>query len=263
MLAAPAAEERIMVTTTCLCGASFSAGDIDGLVPVMLDHCQQVHPELGLAEVNVRDFLEAEQRLAGAAVERLPVIGSLAIEPVSPNVLPELLDFFDLRAFAGHPAWAGCYCMCHHVAVDADPPWMLRCAADNRSDLAARIAAGATTGVIARVDGEVAGWCNATARSAFPEHRGQTGEADARVGAVVCFVIAPPYRRHGLARRLLEGACTQFRAQGFALAEGYPRRHARPGDAGAYHGPLALFLDSGFREVASTEHFHVVQKPLV
>ncbi len=60
-----------------------------------------------------------------------------------------------------------------------------------------------------------------------------------RVGAIVCFVVAQPHRRQGIARRLLDAACEGFRRQGLAVAEAYPRKGSTS-DAVNYKGPSQL-----------------------
>lgn len=161
-------------------------------------------------------------------------------------------------AFAGNPAWAGCYCMCHHCG---SAEWPQRRAAENRADLIERIRAGATTGLLAYVDGKPAAWCNASPRSTLPEHVGHDEHPDDAVGCLVCFVVAPPYRCHGLASRLLDAALESFEARGFTHAEAYPRREIQ-GDPGAYHGPLGLYLSRGFEEAGREGNVVTVQKAL-
>ena len=64
------------------------------------------------------------------------------------------------------------------------------------------------------------------------------------MGSIVCFVIAPQYRRHGIARLLLDAACDLLARQGFAIAEAYPTKRAGS-DAVLYRGPLQLYFDAG------------------
>jgi GNAT superfamily N-acetyltransferase len=110
----------------------------------------------------------------------------------------------------------------------------------------ARIRNGKTTGTLAYVDGRMVGWCNATARGELP---GLADGADDRVASVVCFAIAPPYRGHGIATRLLESVVAEFGDLGFARLEGYPVRD--PADErAAFHGSLDLFLRVGFALVS-------------
>jgi GNAT superfamily N-acetyltransferase len=95
----------------------------------------------------------------------------------------------------------------------------------------------------------MAGWCNATARSHFPTH--VEGAGDDTVCSVVCFVIAPPYRGHRLATRLLDGAISWARQQGFASMEAHPRRDPENA-ASAFVGALEMYLRAGF-EITSED----------
>jgi ribosomal protein S18 acetylase RimI-like enzyme len=51
---------------------------------------------------------------------------------------------------------------------------------------------------------------------------------------VSCFVIAPPYRRHGIASALLDRVIADSTARGAAWVEGYPHNNPQPGDAGHF-----------------------------
>lgn len=247
-----------MRTTTCFCGAELSAGDREALVPVVLRHFTEDHAELGILEQHVRDYLDAEERLTGGT-ERLPAIGTVSVHDATPDRLGDVLRFFDHDAFADNPAWASCYCMCHHVSGQDE--WMARTAEQNRRDLCGRLEAGTTTGLLAYVDGTPAAWCNGSPRTAFPEYGGRDDHPDDQVGSIVCFVVAPPYRRHGLAARLLDEVCRSFERRGLHVAEAYPREPTE-GDADAYHGPLSLYLDAGFARVGEGERYVVVQRTL-
>jgi len=244
-------------TLTCLCGVVMEAADLDAMVPVALAHFTEVHPEFGLSEVNVRDYLEAEDRLAPVQ-PRLEEIGEIEVRPATPDRLDDVLQFFDRDGFAGKPEWAACYCVAHHVG-EGGPDW---CRNRNRALLAERITAGTTTGFLAYADDKVAAWCNASPRSEFVHYTGRDDQEDDKVGSIVCFVVAPPFRRHGLAAKLLDAACRSFVERGFAVAEAYPNKEPSD-DASAYHGPLSMYLDAGFSEVGPlNEHLTVVQKVL-
>lgn len=247
-----------MRTTTCFCDALLSADDAEALVPIALAHFTDAHPELGLEEHHIRDYLEAEDRVTGPA-ERLPEIGAIEIHETTPQRLDDVLAFFDHDAFVGNLGWAACYCMAHHVGGGGTPEWMARTAAENRAELIQRLGTGTTTGILAYVDGRLAAWCNASPRSTFPEHVGRDDHHDDEIGSIVCFVIAPPYRRHGLASRLLAEACRSFSRRGIRLAEAYPLKDPRD-DATAYRGPLALYLEAGFEPVEENGGTVVVQR---
>jgi len=230
----------------CSCGVEIPAADLESLVLPVLGHFGTAHSELGITEVSVRNYLEAEDRLTGPT-ERLEWIGSIEIRAVGLDTLEETLSFFDTEAYAGNPAWASCYCMYFHVGGQSDDAWGNRTWSQNRSEQAALIASGETTGVLAYVDGRLAGWCNATARARFPGFA--TGHDDEGVGSIVCFAIAPPYRGHGVAGHLLDGAVSFLRSSGFTRIEGYPVAEP-PAWERVFRGSLALFLDKGFEVVS-------------
>lgn len=234
-----------MISDTCSCGEELEAPDFEGLVEAVVGHFDAAHPGLGLKALHVRDYLEAKERLS-PDVGRLPRIGPVAISEVEAERVTDVLAFFDRDAFAGNPAWAACYCMFHHVG--SDDLWSERSRATNREELRERLLSGATTAVIATVEDKVIGWCNATGRAAFPKHAGGSEPADELVGSIVCFVVAPPYRGHGVARRLLDGACELLRRAGFAFVEAYPPADASTAES-AYRGTTSLYGAAGFDDV--------------
>ncbi|MDQ1403032.1 MAG: hypothetical protein QOG03_1348 [Actinomycetota bacterium] len=229
------------------CGSDISADDDEGLVFAAHGHFSEAHPEMGLTEMSVRNYFEAADRLTGST-ERLDQIGEVVIRPTGADNVDDVLAFFDHDGFAGNPGWAACYCLFHHI--DRSPgldDWGNRSAQQNRQDLAERLADGSTWGWVAYVDGHLGGWVNASPRRSFPDHAAGTAEDDT-TGAIVCFVIAPPYRRHGVGRALLDAACQGLAERGMTVAESYPVIEPS-GDAGSYPGPLSLYLDAGFERV--------------
>ncbi len=232
---------------TCHCGVEMAAPDTAALVEPVHHHFTESHSEFGLTPVAVRNYLDAEDRATGGT-ERLETIGEVTVGEIGPDRADEIISFFDHDAFSDFPAWASCYCMFYFLGGGENPDWGNQPWQDVRQAQHDRISAGRTTGVVAYVDGRLAGWCNATSRSEFPSHRkGDDGE----VCSVVCFIVAPPYRAHGLAGRMLEGAVDMARKRGFAFIEGYPVRDAKSAQ-GAYHGTFELFQEQGF-VIASEE----------
>jgi GNAT superfamily N-acetyltransferase len=229
---------------------------MDELVSVGVDHWGSIHPEYELTRVSIRNYLEAEQRIDGPT-ERLDEIGEIVIKSVGTDVADDVLEFFDRRVFAGNPAWGMCYCMFHHLGGRYAGDWPDRTWQQNRADLSVRIDNRGTTGVVAYVDGVLAGWCNASAREAFPS---LTDGADEEIGSIVCFAVAPPYRGHGVSRRLLEAAVQLLAEQGRKVVEAYPVAEPPDGTT-AYVGTLALYQEAGF-DVFSDEPL-VVRKSLV
>jgi GNAT superfamily N-acetyltransferase len=74
---------------------------------------------------------------------------------------------------------------------------------------------------------------------------------DAPVWSVVCFFVAPEYRRCGLTVPLLREAVRFARTQGARIVEGYPTDAGarRSPDAFVWMGLLPAFERAGFREV--------------
>jgi GNAT superfamily N-acetyltransferase len=237
-----------MLRVGCVCGRTVNGEDRAAVVRAMRRHVDEQHADLGLTDQKIEDYVDAALRM-GTPRPRVEAIERLEIHPLTPERQADFLRYFDYEAFADNPAWADCYCQFFYSP--SDEAWGRQSAAENRAGACARIGRREMTGYLAYVDGEPAGWVNAGPRTLYPrlemEEEARVEDRD-RVGAIVCFVIAPPYRRHGLARRLLEAAVAGFRAQGLAVAEAYPLRDAsRNDDAGAFHGPPSLYEAAGFR----------------
>jgi len=81
------------------------------------------------------------------------------------------------------------------------------------------------------------------------------------LGSVACFVIAAPYRGHGIASRLLEAAVERLRSRGLRAVEGYPHRGADSAQTN-YRGPLSMYLRAGFEPYRETERNVIVRKTL-
>jgi GNAT superfamily N-acetyltransferase len=118
----------------------------------------------------------------------------------------------------------------------------------------------ATSGLVAYVDGEPAGWVAVEPRTAYPKLRGLrvpwTGrdedKDDDGVWAVTCFVVRKGYRGRGLTYLLAEATVDYARARGARAIESYPMI-TQPGKEitwGELHvGARQVFEDAGFREI--------------
>lgn len=248
-----------MPTLDCFdCGQTVEGADIAGLAEAFVVHAHAEHtwpfPDQG-----IRNFVEATFRLTGPA-ERLDRVGEIAVHPVTEDRLDDWAAFFDHDAFVGTPQWAACYCLEPHnydpaVGEPHDVPhWSV-----NRDAMLQRLRTGGTVGYLAYVDGRAAGWVNASMRSDYALFR--EGEAsDADVIGVSCFIIAPPYRRHGLAAALLDRVIADAPARGATAIEGYPFNGSPEGDAKNFRGPRSLYDERGFEIVAQGERHMTLRR---
>ncbi|HEV2476989.1 MAG TPA: GNAT family N-acetyltransferase [Candidatus Dormibacteraeota bacterium] len=200
---------------------------------------------------------------AQAELARLPAIGAIHVEDVTPDRVGDYQSFFDHDAFRDYPAWQSCYCMETH-RTQSDEEWAARTAKDNRRDMTRGIEEGNVTALLAFVDGKPVGWCNygETTHLNGVMHRFGLNVAEQEgVGSLACFVIAAPYRKHGVASALLDAALDRLRARGVRLAEAYPARTSDSAQ-GNYRGPLQMFLRAGFEPYRETERHLIVRKAL-
>jgi GNAT superfamily N-acetyltransferase len=180
----------------------------------------------------------------------------LTIRPLSPDLQPDFLRFFEGAAFADNPKWQSCYCQFLYVD-HSKVNWPLRSAEENRSDACNRIACGRMKGLLAYRGEEVVGWCNAAPRAWLESFADEPDPDEALIGQITCFVVAKAHRRSGVARALLDAACDLLRQHGLTIAEANPQREAAT-DAENHYGPLGLYLSSGFTMHRETESGIVV-----
>jgi GNAT superfamily N-acetyltransferase len=140
----------------------------------------------------------------------------------------------------------GCWCMSYR---DSRVPWNERAAF-----MSGLCDTGPGPGVLVYVDDIVAGWCSIAPRASYrrlTNSRTIPVLDDRDAWAAVCFVVRAGYRRHGLARHLLDGAVEHADAHGAELVEGYPVDGRVDGISG-YVGTVSLFESAGFTRVAPT-----------
>lgn len=183
-----------------------------------------------------------------------------AICPLSPARLDDYLAFFDSEAFSDNPNWAGCYCY-FYLAPHAEKEWVERTAAENRIAISQCIRDGQLHGCQAYVDGKMVGWCHAAPLSQLPNLYDPADPLAGSTGVILCFVIAPAYRRQGIAAQLLDAALDGFRALGLEYAEARPHPYSTD-TAANYHGPLSMYLAAGFEIAGKSDHLTVVRKRL-
>ena len=201
---------------------------------------------------------------ARAELARLPEIGEIEVRDVTPERVADYLDFFDHRAFRDFPAWQSCYCMETH-RHHTDEEWSARTGADNRTDMQAMIGDGRVTALLAYAGDKPVGWCNygETTRLSGVMMKLKLDAAErAGVGSISCFVIAAPYREHGVATKLLDVAIERMKARGLRAVEVYPRRQEDRSAQAHYRGSLRMYQKAGFEPYRETEQYFVMRRSL-
>jgi GNAT superfamily N-acetyltransferase len=201
----------------------------------------------------------------------------LEIKPLTPDLAADYFDFFDKRAFTDNEEFSCCYCTWFHMNSESDKQVREEVKADGGEDALRRALRGRSEsmvreetlqGYLAYVDGIPIGWCNANDKKQFKRFYYEEGTSRFisnntvdKVKAATCFVIAPEYRRKGVAAALLEHVVQDARGQGYDAVEGYPRLQEQS-DAYNYPGPLRLFEKCGFIKVAEHGDVAIMRKEL-
>jgi len=117
----------------------------------------------------------------------------------------------------------------------------------------------ATSGLVAYVDGDPAGWCGVEPRSNYgglvrnnrvPWEGRDEDKDDDSVWAVTCFCIRAGFRRRGVGDALAQAAVPHARAHGARAIEGYPMVTTRAILEELHVGTVGMFARAGFTEVA-------------
>jgi GNAT superfamily N-acetyltransferase len=131
--------------------------------------------------------------------------------------------------------------------------------------------AAATSGLVAYIGGEPAGWVAVEPRTAYPKLRTSRipwsgrdeGRDDQGVWAVTCFVVRKGYRGRGLTYSLAHAAIDHARERGARALEGYPMITV-PGREitwGEVHvGARQVFEAAGFAQVSHPTTRRVVMR---
>jgi GNAT superfamily N-acetyltransferase len=116
-----------------------------------------------------------------------------------------------------------------------------------------------TSGLVAYLDGEPAGWCAVEPRTAYGglvrnNRVPWTGRAEAKtddsVWAVTCVFARAGYRRRGVGRALARAAVDFARERGARAIEGYPMTTTNAISEELHVGTAGMFAQAGFVEVS-------------
>lgn len=116
-----------------------------------------------------------------------------------------------------------------------------------------------TSGLVAYLDGEPAGWCAVEPRTAYtglvrnnrvPWERRAEDKSDSSIWAVTCFFTRAGFRKRGVSRALAGAAVDFARGRGARAIEGYPMTSKKAILEEFHVGTEAVFVDAGFAEVS-------------
>lgn len=176
---------------------------------------------------------------------------ALAIEPLTPERLPDLASLFEQ---GGDPKW--CWCAYYRVrSTDFSKASKAR----HRSVMDAAVIDTArdrrAPGLVAYDGDEAVGWISIGPREDYERlaYSKVLAPIDERpVWSIVCFVVGRRARGRGIARALLDAGIAYARKHRARTLEAYPVEVPAGGripSADAYRGTLSMFEGAGFKVV--------------
>ena len=165
-------------------------------------------------------------------------------------------DFDDVATMFApkRPESSVCWCLSWRLSSTENRALTGAQRADKVRELCARPLA---PGVLAHLDGDVAGWAGIAPRAElypFATSRKFPHIDDLPVWSLWCLRVRPGFRHRGITAALIEGAVDYARASGAPAVESYPVDNAgrRVDLTMAYVGTRAMFERAGFVKAADT-----------
>ena len=197
---------------------------------------------------------------------------NVTIKPLTADLAPAYLDFFDNRVFSDNNPMGPCYCNAAIMSTEELDKMVSEFGDDCKGTLrryaVKQLAEDKIFGYLA-FDGDVPiGWCSAGDMKRYPVSRHQAIPDFARENAcdrtisIICFAIAPEYRGKGVASTILERIIADAVTQDFVAVEGYVNTKY----AGAYWdhtGPVHLYEKFGFVKAAKQNERVIMRKELM
>jgi GNAT superfamily N-acetyltransferase len=166
-------------------------------------------------------------------------------------------DFDDMATMFApkKPESSVCWCLSWRLNATENRALTGTARADKVRELCARERA---PGVLAHIDGNVAGWAGIAPRSElypFAHSRKIPHLDDLPVWSLWCLRVRPGYRKQGVTPALIAGAVDYARASGAPGVESYPVDNdgRRVDLTMAYVGTRSMFERAGFTKAADTD----------
>ncbi|MEN6357620.1 MAG: GNAT family N-acetyltransferase [Armatimonadota bacterium] len=192
---------------------------------------------------------------------------NLIIKPLTLDLTPDYLDFFDNRAFSDNNPCGPCYCTGPSMDASTERQMVSEFGSDVKGTVrryAVRLLAEEKIrGYLAFNNDKSIAWCNAGDMDDYISWIPDFARKNAcgKTMSVVCFAIAPEYRGMGVATALLERVISDARADGYTAVEGYATVQ-KDRIYYDYNGPIRLYEKAGFVEVARLDDKVVMRKEL-
>ena len=198
---------------------------------------------------------------------------NISIRPLTPDMADDFFDFFDSRAFTDDSPYSPCYCCIWHIPDRGlwEQEW--RNAESQGKSFRQFLRGQAETllkdntvrGYLAFDGNTAVGWVNSNDKNNYVLKWLAGGnvypDPDLKIKSVVCFEIAPEYRRRGIASALLGRVCEDAAKDGYDCVEGYAEIFGQP-NRFDYAGPVRLYEKCGFSVYEETGKYRIMRKYL-
>jgi len=171
---------------------------------------------------------------------------TVEIRKLTPELAEEYANFFDETPHNDEFKHK-CYCVSWRADSAKGESWPAK-TAERRVVAIERVKSGHIRGYLAYHDDKIVGWCNANTKAdcrKVIQHYTpvEVCEEDDKVKFIFCFVIAPDYRRKGVASQLLEYICDDAKAEGYRFVEVFTKKEfANDG----FRGVFEMYEKQGF-----------------
>jgi GNAT superfamily N-acetyltransferase len=180
----------------------------------------------------------------------------IRVKPVTPELWTDLEALFSTKG-----ACNDCWCMFWRIGTAV---YGKQTTQQHHDGLRALVDSGHVPGLLAYVDGQIAGWCAVGPRSDFQSIERSTvlkRVDDLPVWSVPCFFVDRQFRGRGVMRALIESAIAYAATNGATLIESYPTpSDKKVSSSGASKGVQSAFSRAGFVEVKRAAPSHIIMR---